>query len=111
MDLGTVLLEKPLAAPVIISSMTGGVREASGLNTRLAEAAQAAGIGMGVGSQRAVEMIEADALILHLSPLREPLQPEGQARFGGLLTRYRSDLPVLGVVVYDLMQISGGGES
>jgi isopentenyl-diphosphate delta-isomerase len=35
--------------------------------------------------RRAVEMIEADALILHLNALQEALQPEGDTRFAGLL--------------------------
>jgi isopentenyl-diphosphate delta-isomerase len=37
--------------------------------------------------QRAVEMIAADALILHLNPLQEALQPEGDTNFGGLLEK------------------------
>ena len=37
--------------------------------------------------QRAVEMIQADALILHLNPLQEALQPEGQTNFRGLLNK------------------------
>ena len=53
MDTSTTLLGKRLAAPLLISPMTGGAPEARVLNERLAEAAQAAGIGMGVGSQRA----------------------------------------------------------
>ena len=129
-DTSTVLFGKRLAAPFFISSMTGGTPEASEINHRLAEAAQVAGIGMGIGSQRAaiedplledtyrvrhlapdilllanlgaiqlnygygldecrraVEMIEADALILHVNALQEALQPEGETRFGGLLSK------------------------
>lgn len=129
-DTSTTLLNKRLAAPLLISSMTGGTPEASAINQRLAEAAQAAGIGMGLGSQRAaiqdpslantyrvrhvapdilllanlgavqlnygygpdecrraVEMVEADGLILHLNPLQEALQPGGETGFAGLLSK------------------------
>lgn len=34
--------------------------------------------------KRAVEMIEADALILHLNSMQEAIQPEGDTRFAGL---------------------------
>ena len=37
--------------------------------------------------QRAVDMIEADALILHLNALQEAIQPEGDTRFAGLLKK------------------------
>ena len=37
--------------------------------------------------RRAVEMIEADALILHLNAVQEAVQPEGDTRFAGLLTK------------------------
>ncbi len=129
-DTGTTLLDKRLAAPLLISSMTGGTPEAGAINRRLAEAAQAAGVGMGLGSQRAaiqdpslantyrvrhvapdilllanlgavqlnygygpdecrraIEMVEADGLILHLNPLQEALQPRGETGFAGLLPR------------------------
>jgi isopentenyl-diphosphate delta-isomerase len=121
---------KRLLAPIIISSMVGGVEEASRINRNLAVAAQYFGLAMGVGSQRcaveepglsatfqvrdvapdiflcanlgavqlnygwgaaeclrAVEMIGADALILHLNPLQEALQPEGNTKFAGLLEK------------------------
>jgi isopentenyl-diphosphate delta-isomerase len=37
--------------------------------------------------QRAVDMIEADALNLHFNALQEALQPEGDTQFKGLLTK------------------------
>jgi isopentenyl-diphosphate delta-isomerase len=141
-DTATTLMDKPLAAPLLISSMTGGTPEASTINQRLAKAAQAAGIGMGLGSQRAaiedpaladtyrvrhvapdillwanlgavqlnygygpdecrraVEMVEADALILHLNPLQEALQPEGDTHFSGLLSKIEAVCQVLEVPV------------
>jgi isopentenyl-diphosphate Delta-isomerase len=39
---------------------------------------------------RAVEMIEADALILHFNALQEAVQPEGDTRFAGLLAKVES---------------------
>lgn len=129
-DTRLTVFKRGLNAPLIISSMTGGTPQAGVINTRLAEAAQEAGVAMGIGSQRAaiedpaqaasfqvrrqapdvllfanlgavqlnygytidhcrkaVEMIEADGLLLHLNPLQEALQPEGNTRFGGLLKK------------------------
>lgn len=51
-DLSTTLFGKKLKAPVIISSMLGGIEAAGNINRNLAQAAQGLGIGMGVGSQR-----------------------------------------------------------
>lgn len=127
LDTTLSLFGKKLAAPILISSMTGGTAEAEAINLRLAEAAQETGIVMGVGSQRAaiehpeqartfqvrraapdillfanlgavqlnygygidqcrkaVEMIQADALILHLNPLQEAVQDAGDVNFSGL---------------------------
>ncbi|HNB50734.1 MAG TPA: type 2 isopentenyl-diphosphate Delta-isomerase [Anaerolineales bacterium] len=126
-DLSLALFNRSLDAPLLISSMTGGTETASRINQTLAEAAQATGIAMGLGSQRAgiehpelantfrvrqvapnillfanlgavqlnygygvdecrraVEMIEAEALILHLNAVQEAVQPEGDTRFAGL---------------------------
>jgi len=127
-DPGLNLFGKRLAAPILISSMTGGTEEAGEINQRLAEAAQEVGVAMGVGSQRAalehpeqtptfaitrkvapdillfanlgavqlnygygidecrraVDMIQADALILHLNPLQEAVQDAGDTNFAGL---------------------------
>ncbi|MFC1959432.1 type 2 isopentenyl-diphosphate Delta-isomerase [Chloroflexota bacterium] len=126
----TEFLSKSLAAPILISSMTGGTKQAHMINRNLAIAAQHYGIAMGLGSQRAalenaqleysfkvrdfapdillfanigavqlnygygldecrraVAMVEADALILHLNVLQEAVQPEGDSNFGQLLEK------------------------
>lgn len=51
--------------------------------------------------RRAVEMIEADALMLHLNVLQESVQPEGDTDWRGLLDKIaqvcqRLDVPVIG---------------
>lgn len=143
-DTSITFLGKPMRAPVLISSMTGGAHETERINLALAEAAEQLGVAMGLGSQRAaildqrlaytyqvrrvaphipllanlgavqlnyefgvdhcrraVEMIEADALILHLNPLQEAMQPGGDGNFKGLLGRIEQvchDLPVPVVV-------------
>ncbi|PKO07657.1 MAG: type 2 isopentenyl-diphosphate Delta-isomerase [Chloroflexi bacterium HGW-Chloroflexi-3] len=44
--------------------------------------------GFGIGEcKQAVEMINADSLILHLNPLQEAVQPEGDTNFSGLLKK------------------------
>ncbi len=141
-DLGQTLFGRTLKAPILISSMTGGTQEAGAINRTLAEAAQEAGIAMGLGSQRAalenpeladsfkvrhiapdillfanlgaiqlnygydvdhcqrvVDMIEADALILHLNSLQEAVQPEGDTNFTGLLKKIEKVCSKLSVPV------------
>lgn len=141
-DLATTFLDKPLRAPLLISSMTGGADDVARINLALAEAAETLGIAMGVGSQRAairdagvahsyqvrrvaphipllanlgavqlnygygvdecrraVEMIEADALILHLNALQEAVQPEGNTNFKGLLNNIEQVCAQVGVPV------------
>lgn len=142
-DTNVQLFGKTLAAPILISSMTGGTDMAHRINRNLAIAAQSHRIAMGVGSQRAaienpdlayslrvrdiapdillfanigavqlnygygvdecrqaVDMIEADALILHFNVLQEAVQPEGDSNFAGLLNKIESvcktlDVPVI----------------
>ena len=129
-DISTTFLGKPLSAPILISSMTGGTDLAKLINHRLAAIAQEYGFAMGVGSQRvaienptvadsfelrtiapdallfanlgavqlnytygldqclkAVELLEADALILHLNPLQEAVQTRGDTNFRGLIDK------------------------
>lgn len=137
-DTSVDFLGRQLAAPLLISSMTGGTEAAAAINRNLAAGAERTGIAVAVGSQRkaledpakadtfrvrdlapsvpllanlgavqlnygmgvrecrqVVDMIGADALILHLNPLQEAIQPEGQCNFSGLL-------PKIGEVVREL---------
>jgi isopentenyl-diphosphate delta-isomerase len=56
--------------------------------------------GFGVDEcRRAVEMIEADALILHLNALQEAVQPEGNTNFKGLLSKIEQVCRRVGVPV------------
>jgi len=125
----TAFLGRRIAAPFLISSMTGGPSAAERINHSIAEAAQAAKVAFAVGSQRialegggdfgfsrklrqiardvpilanfgavqlkqwdgpamarrAVEMIEADAIILHLNPLQEAVQSGGDRDWSDVL--------------------------
>ena len=59
-------------------------------------------LNYGYGSEhcrRAVDMIEADALVLHLNALQEALQPEGETRFAGLLYKIEAVCKALPVPV------------
>ncbi|UVI31909.1 type 2 isopentenyl-diphosphate Delta-isomerase [Paenibacillus spongiae] len=141
-DISTRFLGKRMRTPLLISSMTGGTEEAFAINLRLAEAAEARGWAMGLGSMRAaiekeelaptfriraaaptipvianlgavqlnygygvdqccraVELAEADALVLHLNSLQEVFQPEGDTNFRGLLARIADVCAQVGVPV------------
>ncbi len=50
--------------------------------------------------KRAIEMIEADALAIHLNPLQEAVQPEGETNYAGILGKIKEitsalDIPVI----------------
>jgi len=141
-DTSVQVFGRRLAAPILVSSMTGGTEQAQAINRNLAAAAQARRLAMGVGSQRAgiekeessgsfrvrdvapdilllanlgavqfnygytvdqcrraVEMIDADALILHLNSLQEVLQPEGDLNWRGLLGHIEEICSTVGVPV------------
>lgn len=59
-DFSTKFLGKKFFAPIMVSGMTGGTKEATKINQDIAQACQNLGLGMGVGSQRA--MVENHAL-------------------------------------------------
>jgi isopentenyl-diphosphate delta-isomerase len=142
-DLRASLLGIGLRAPLLISSMTGGAYRAVAINRHLAEAAEALGIAMGVGSQRvslqtgnnqgltrelrriapsiallanigaaqllepdgldlahrAVDTLEANGLIIHLNPLQEAVQPEGDRNWRGVLAGITRAAASLGVPI------------
>jgi isopentenyl-diphosphate delta-isomerase len=141
-DTSVEFLGRRLAAPLLISCMTGGTEAAGEINRNLAAGAERTGVAVGVGSQRkaledpakadtfrvraaapsvpllanlgavqlnygmgvrecrqAVDMIEADALVLHLNPLQEAIQPEGQCNFAGLLPKIGEVVRAVGVPV------------
>lgn len=49
--------------------------------------------------QRAVEILEADALILHINPLQECIQPKGDRNFSGLLKKIKQVCTTLTIPV------------
>jgi isopentenyl-diphosphate Delta-isomerase len=71
LDLSVELCGKRLAAPVVISGMTGGTDEARGINRDLASVAGELGLAFGLGSQRAMVVrpeSEATFLVRDVAP-------------------------------------------
>lgn len=154
-DLTTRVLGKTLRAPIVIGAMTGGTNRAGEINRRLARAAARVGVGMALGSQRAMiakpelaatfvvrdaapdlpllfgnvgavqlnygvdadairaalDAVDADALNLHLNPLQEAVQPEGETRFSSLAPKIAELARALGSPVIVKEVGSGISES
>ncbi|SKA38206.1 alpha-hydroxy-acid oxidizing protein [Consotaella salsifontis] len=51
-DLGTTFLGRSVQAPLLISSLTGGIEQAAVINTNLAAAARRLGVALAAGSPR-----------------------------------------------------------
>ena len=139
-DFATSCLGRPVSAPLFIGSMTGGTTHADAVNLELAGIAEAAGIALAVGSQRAsleagrsqaalrerapsvplignlggvqlampggidlakraVDDLRADAIFIHLNPLQEAAQPEGQTDWRYVLAAIANAVQELGVPV------------
>jgi isopentenyl-diphosphate Delta-isomerase len=71
-DLESQLLGVRLRAPFLVASMTGGTERARAINERLAAAAEQHGVGMGLGSGRAV-LEDASLLPAYRTRARPPL--------------------------------------
>ncbi len=131
-ELGISLLGHCLGAPLLVSAMTGGTAQAGVINERLSRAAAERGLGMVLGSGRAlldnpgllptyrstsrpplllanlggvgldpdaavdlVARLGADGLSIHLNPVQEAVQPEGQTGFGDVLERIAATVRAL----------------
>jgi isopentenyl-diphosphate delta-isomerase len=160
------LFGKKLAAPLIISAITGGTKEAAQINEVLADVAENKRIGISVGSQRiaieqlesiptfsvvrkkapstvvignlgcpqlslgwgvseamkCIEMLDADALALHMNPLQEAVQVNGDTNYRGIYEKIREldsniELPIImketgsGIAWEDAVKMEDAGAS
>jgi isopentenyl-diphosphate delta-isomerase len=94
-DLSTELFGKGLAAPFLITGMTGGAAEAGAVNRDLARVAEKHGIAFGLGSQRA--MVKRPALletyrVRHVAPTVPLLANLGLNQAAAMTTAAIEDL-------------------
>ncbi len=130
-DTSITIFDHTLSAPILIAPMTGGAPDTEQINMALGRIAHATGIGMSIGSQKAmlknpnlmytyqvrksapgillfanigavdlkyysneeietlITNIQADGIMVHLNPLQEAFQPDGDTKFSGVLERLR----------------------
>lgn len=149
-DCSVSFFGRTFAAPIMISSMTGGYENGGAINKQLAKIAEITNLPMGLGSQRVmvddpstaasfsvvrdispdawfasniggvqlaewnksglikkhlsliIDSIKADALIIHLNPLQELVQPEGDTDFSGIeqaIANTKRFFPLLPLIV------------
>lgn len=71
----TFTVARKKAPNAFLIANIGGVQLVNGYNVKEME--------------KAIRMIEADAIAIHLNPLQETIQPEGQTNFRGILEKIR----------------------
>ncbi|MDD3084151.1 MAG: type 2 isopentenyl-diphosphate Delta-isomerase [Candidatus ainarchaeum sp.] len=141
-DLSTSFLGKNFFFPFLVSAITGGAQISKKVNLDIAKACQEIGIGLGLGSMRAMienpkikdtyfvrnvapdifvagnigvaqlnnysvqqvddalQLIEADALAIHVNSAQEAMQPEGDTDFNNLIQKISLFADEINVPVY-----------